>query len=247
MDHLNPGQLKWGGGNKFYNQLNGIKSQQPELKTILSLGGTCDFKDMLSDEEKRQMFVKSAADFVKQFNFDGVDIDATQSVINKNDLTKLIKEFKIEIPGKLITISVSTDQENFGSNFDVPTIAKFTDFVNILTPQNDVKQSASITAQDAKSSNTFDTMYDWVSNGMSKNKLIVGMNILGNSKNANAALNATVNSFEASVNVKNKWMKENGFGGACLRSFDHTISDGQCLSEASMNQADREFKLSAMN
>uniref|UniRef100_A0A914PPW6 GH18 domain-containing protein n=1 Tax=Panagrolaimus davidi TaxID=227884 RepID=A0A914PPW6_9BILA len=241
MDQLNPGHLNWGIKNKFYNRLNGIKFKQPELKTILSLGGACDFKDTVSDGEKRQIFIKSAAGFVNQFNFDGVDIDATHSAINKNDLTKLIKELRKATVGKMITISVSSDQESFSSDFDVPTIAKIINFVNILTLKNDVKQSNSIIAEESAISNTFDAMYNWVSNGLSKDKLLIGMSILGNNKNASAALDVTVDSthsVDAYVHVKNKWMKENGFGGAFLRSFGHTISDGHCLSEVSMNQAD---------
>uniref|UniRef100_A0AC34GVS7 GH18 domain-containing protein n=1 Tax=Panagrolaimus sp. ES5 TaxID=591445 RepID=A0AC34GVS7_9BILA len=173
MDLLNPGDLKWGAGNKFYNQIIELKFQQPELKTILSIGGTCDFKDMVIDDDKRQKFVKSAADFVNLFNFDGVDIDISQPIKNRQDLTNLINELKEVLPEKLVTISVPTTLKRFDSVYDVPAIAAVVDFVNILT----IPKSTSFIGGDLKSSNTFDEMYNWVSNGMSKDKLVVGMGI----------------------------------------------------------------------
>uniref|UniRef100_A0A914XR85 GH18 domain-containing protein n=1 Tax=Panagrolaimus superbus TaxID=310955 RepID=A0A914XR85_9BILA len=128
IDMLNPGILKWGVENKFFNSITELKFQQPDLKTVLSLGGTCDFKDIVADDVKRQKFVKAAADFVNQFNFDGVDIDITQPINDKQGLTNLINELKEVFPEKLVSISVSTLLKRFDSLFDVPAIAETVDF-----------------------------------------------------------------------------------------------------------------------
>uniref|UniRef100_A0A914PXQ6 GH18 domain-containing protein n=1 Tax=Panagrolaimus davidi TaxID=227884 RepID=A0A914PXQ6_9BILA len=231
MDALNTGQLKWGDGNKFYNQLNEIKSQQPELKAILSLGGTYDFKDLVSDAEKRKFFIQSVVGFVDQFKFDGVDIDISQSFISKNVSTTLIKELKNSVISKLITVSVSTDEnKGFDINYDVPSFEKYTDFVNILTPKNTVKKSNSIIPDNSANSNTFDAMYNWVSNGMSKSKIVIGMTISDdNSIFSNTKCGSNANE-TFTVLMHDKWMKENGFAGGFMRFLDGSC-DGNPAEE----------------
>ena len=57
--------------------LNEVKSENPHLKTCLSIGGwTADgFSDAVLTKESRDIFIKSIYDMMDKYDFDGVDLD----------------------------------------------------------------------------------------------------------------------------------------------------------------------------
>ena len=62
-----------------YNQLNNVlRAQHPHIKTLISVGGwtwSGKFSDVALTEESRSVFAESCLDFIRTYNFDGVDID----------------------------------------------------------------------------------------------------------------------------------------------------------------------------
>ncbi len=61
-----------------FSQLNALKQINPELKTLISVGGwtwSGLFSDVAETEETRSTFADSCIAFMKQYGFDGVDID----------------------------------------------------------------------------------------------------------------------------------------------------------------------------
>ncbi len=62
-----------------FGQLIKLKAAHPYIKVVPSIGGwtlSDPFFSMASDPEKRAVFVKSAVDFIRQYDFfDGIDID----------------------------------------------------------------------------------------------------------------------------------------------------------------------------
>ena len=62
-----------------YNQLNNVlRAQYPHLKTLISVGGwtwSGRFSDVALTAESRARFAESCVDFIRAYNFDGVDID----------------------------------------------------------------------------------------------------------------------------------------------------------------------------
>ena len=62
-----------------YNQLNNVlRAQYPHIKTLISVGGwtwSGRFSDVALTAESRDRFSESCVDFIREYNFDGVDID----------------------------------------------------------------------------------------------------------------------------------------------------------------------------
>jgi chitinase len=63
----------------FYSELVGKKSDNPDLKVVLSIGGwtfpSHFFSKMVSTSASRQTFIQSCLSFINQYHFDGIDID----------------------------------------------------------------------------------------------------------------------------------------------------------------------------
>lgn len=64
------------GGYKKFTQL---KTKKPNLKALLAIGGwnvgSTVFSDMVSGPGTRKAFVESAIGFIREYGFDGIDID----------------------------------------------------------------------------------------------------------------------------------------------------------------------------
>jgi chitinase len=62
-----------------YIQLTDLKRDNPSLKVFISVGGWTAggvvFSDMTSSSTNRGAFIRSLQAFMKQYVFDGVDID----------------------------------------------------------------------------------------------------------------------------------------------------------------------------
>ncbi|CAG2179524.1 unnamed protein product, partial [Oppiella nova] len=62
-----------------YKRLVNLKKKNPNLTTMISLGGWYEgsekYSDMVTNTESRQKFVKSVVTFLDKYNFDGLDLD----------------------------------------------------------------------------------------------------------------------------------------------------------------------------
>lgn len=90
--------VEWNDQTVLYPAIQSLKQKNPNLKTLLSIGGwsfnTCDdtpetagtkypygpftcqlFSKMAADPNGRAQFIQSAIDYAKQYGFDGIDLD----------------------------------------------------------------------------------------------------------------------------------------------------------------------------
>ncbi len=90
--------VEWNDQKVLYPAIQSLKQKNPNLKTLLSIGGwsfnSCDdtpesagtkypygpftcqlFSKMAADANGRTQFIKSAIDYAKQYGFDGIDLD----------------------------------------------------------------------------------------------------------------------------------------------------------------------------
>lgn len=130
----------------LYGMLNTLKTRNPRLKTLLSVGGWSfgseRFSRIVSNTKSRKTFVQSVAPFLRTYGFDGLDLAwLYPGPKDKQHFTTLIKELKAEFtkevqPGTeklLLSAAVSAGKVTLDSGYDVAQIAQHLDFINLMT------------------------------------------------------------------------------------------------------------------
>lgn len=115
-----------------------LRKINPSLQIIASIGGpdfpTDVFQKISSDDSKRVAFAEKIFQFLKDFNFDGVDLywpfpngtDKTNFVKLLSEISKLLKA-----NNKSLTISATPNGQNPSNIYELSAVEKFVDFVNL--------------------------------------------------------------------------------------------------------------------
>lgn len=137
--------LEDGGGKGAYKRFNALKSQNPELKTFISIGGWNEgsekYSKMAADDGSRKEFAASCVTFVQQYGFDGLDLDweypASRggALEDKQNYPLLLKELRqqFEPHQLLLTAAVSAGKSTIDGAYDVPAFTQYLDFINMMT------------------------------------------------------------------------------------------------------------------
>lgn len=134
--------------------LQKLKKINPNLKILVSVGGwvwSGNFSDAALSSESRQKFANSAADFVKKYNLDGIDLDweyPNQIGAGNTYREKDIKNFTLLMKSTrealdrleqaqqkeslLLTIATGADSV-YIANTELGEVSKYLDFLNIMT------------------------------------------------------------------------------------------------------------------
>lgn len=119
-----------------------LKSQNPDLKVVLSVGGwgAGNFSEMAADADYRKKFAENCLAAVKTYGLDGIDIDweypssssagITSSVNDISNFTLLMKDLRAVLGNdRLLTIASYAGVKYY----DFKNVAQYLDFVNIMT------------------------------------------------------------------------------------------------------------------
>uniref|UniRef100_A0A4W6DMN8 GH18 domain-containing protein n=1 Tax=Lates calcarifer TaxID=8187 RepID=A0A4W6DMN8_LATCA len=194
---------------QHYQSFNGLKTSNLQLKTLLAVGGTTfktqKFSTMVSTKENRTMFIQSAITLLRQYGFDGLNLDwrhyggAGSQPDNKQEFTLLCKELKdaFVVEGTqtnrdrlILTASVSAEKAVIDDSYEVAQIAMNLDFINVLTfdfhgPWENVTGHHSPLYQGSQDtgdkiySNADSAMQYWRDQGAPAQKLIMGLAAYG--------------------------------------------------------------------
>lgn len=133
----------WGN----FKQLSDLKKKYPHFKTLISVGGwtlSDTFSAMAENPTARINFAKSAVQFCKQYDFDGIDVDWEYPGFeghsgrpqDKQNFTLLLAELhraaKAQNPPLLVTIAAPAGPFHY-QNMEIDTIHRYLDWINVMT------------------------------------------------------------------------------------------------------------------
>lgn len=138
----------------LFSLLNRLKQTNPDLKTLISVGGwtwSGLFSDVALTEASRAVFAESCIAFIKQYGFDGVDIDWEYPVSgglpanvrrpeDKHNFTLLLSKLRKELDAQglidqkhyLLTIAGGSGSY-YPKNTELSLIHPYLDYASIMT------------------------------------------------------------------------------------------------------------------
>lgn len=137
-----------------FTKLNQLIAANPNIKTLISIGGWT-FSDKFSDaaltDASRTVFADSVITFIKQYNFDGVDIDweypvsgglpgNTRRPEDKTNFTLLMKKLREKldtqgaVDGKKYLLSFAGGAGNtYINNVELSALSSYVDYAILMT------------------------------------------------------------------------------------------------------------------
>ncbi|XP_075219145.1 chitinase-3-like protein 1 isoform X2 [Lycorma delicatula] len=124
----------------LYTKMTALKIKNPHLKVLLSVGGSREpgknFSRLSASVKKRKKFATNAVTFLKNYNFDGLDLYwfyPGGSEEDKSNFPLLLQELKKEFSKNnlLLSVILSGLKEDIDKGYDVPAIAQQVDWMNI--------------------------------------------------------------------------------------------------------------------
>ncbi|KAH8898068.1 endochitinase precursor [Thozetella sp. PMI_491] len=209
-----PGDKDQSGDIAYGNvkQLYLLKKANRNLKTILSIGGgaaSANFSDAVSTEQRRGEFAKTAVTLLKDWGFDGIDIDweFPQTTTDASNFVLLLQAIRTALdnyaaqwaPGYHFLLSIAASaQPGLYKKLDLKSVAAPVDFVNLMA--YDFTGSWTDTAGHQANlypnpSNTGATPSDadsavkaYINAGVPASKIVLGMPLYGRSFQSTSGL-----------------------------------------------------------
>ncbi|XP_012260741.1 probable chitinase 10 [Athalia rosae] len=191
----------------MYERLIALREKNPDIKILLAIGGwafgSTPFKELTSNMFRMNQFVYEAIDFLRDYKFDGLDVDweYPRGADDRSAYVNLLKELRLAFEGEatssgqpklLLTAAVPASFEAIAAGYDVPEISKYLDFINVMTYdfhgqwERQVGHNSPLYSLDSATSYqkklTVDySAREWVKQGAPKEKLMIGMPTYGRS------------------------------------------------------------------
>uniref|UniRef100_A0A3B4TV58 chitinase n=2 Tax=Seriola dumerili TaxID=41447 RepID=A0A3B4TV58_SERDU len=214
FNQLSP--IEW-NDEQQYQRLSSLKSVNPVLKTLLSVGGTVNgvspFIAMVAKPERRAVFIKSAISFLRTHNFDGLNLAWEYPGHNgspqedKERFTLLVTELSVAFEEDarenrktplLLSANVASFPPTINSAYEVNKISPYLDFINVMTydfhghweaatGHNSPLYPSSVDSGSHSHHNINSSVSHWLSLGAPAEKLLLGFPTYGRTYHLSSA------------------------------------------------------------
>jgi chitinase len=205
----NDDSTPWSKG--MYERFNDLKAKKSGLKTLLSVGGwtlgSQPFSQMVATAATRSRFIEHAVQYLRNRTFDGLDVGwefpttGGSPPEDRDRFSLLIQELRVAFENEaekthrqrlLLTVAVGVGKDIIDSAYDVPAIAKFVDYINLMaynfhgswesqTGFNSPLYARSSEKGLAATLNQDWSVRYWIGKGAPANKINLGIASFGNS------------------------------------------------------------------
>lgn len=131
-------------GKGGYNRITKLKDRYPHLKVSLAIGGwnegSSNYSMLTADADRRGRFVANAVDFIRKYNFDGLDLDwefpgkRGGSPSDKLNFLLLVKELRASFKkfNLLLTAAFGAGKDTIDIAYDVEGLGIYLDFIHLM-------------------------------------------------------------------------------------------------------------------
>ncbi|ERL92170.1 hypothetical protein D910_09490 [Dendroctonus ponderosae] len=131
-------------GKGGYQRITTLKLRYPHLKVSLAIGGwnegSKNYSQLVAEPPRRSKFVASAVDFIRKYNFDGLDLDwefpgkRGGAPEDKLNFLLLVKELKSAFRkhNLLLTAAFGAGKDTIDVAYDVEGLGVYLDFIHMM-------------------------------------------------------------------------------------------------------------------
>ncbi|XP_050090378.1 probable chitinase 2 [Anopheles aquasalis] len=226
---LDPWQdLREDYGKGGYERLTSMRKSNPHLKVLLAIGGWEEgsekYSNFTNNATNRQEFVINALDYVRQYDFDGLDLDweyPTQrggDPVDRGNFVALVQELStlFKKHNLLLTSAFAASKTVIDEAYDIPALSNYLDFLHIMcydyhgTWDGKVGPNAPLASSDFLSVEY--TIKHLLNLGAPANKIVLGLPFYGRTF-VSRIVGAGMGDDAEEVGFPGPATKENGFMG----------------------------------
>jgi len=221
----------WNDGAKRgnFNQLNKLKEKFPNLRTEISVGGwtwSANFSKASETDAARKAFASSCVAFMKQYGFDGIDIDWEYPVSgglqpgvasDKQNYTLLMQELRKQLNAQSVIDNRAYDLSLAApagpvtlQNLEISGLAQHIDWMNLMAYDFHGGWDATTghnaplftdTGDSMANYNVADAVDSYLAAGMPAKKIVIGLALYGRGWESVGSVNGGLHQSGVGANV----------------------------------------------